>query len=382
MQSTKKKILIALYYYHPYISGISIFAKKLAEGLAKKGYSMSVLTTRYSKNLPCEETINNVRIIRCSVLLTIGKGVISPSFLWNMVRFSWKNDIVNFHLPLAEAGIVSLFIPKKKIISSYQCDLNLGKGSLLKLIEKISFFLMRIALRRSRKITALSIPYFLKSRMKKYSAKALELRPLIETDNFQRFDDNGKFRDKLGISADDFVVGFVGRIVYEKGLGYLLDSLQYLISAIPKIRMVVVGDYKKIAGGSIKKQLDIYLKKYPGKILFTGFISGEDLISFYSTINTLVLPSIDPLEAFGIVQIEAMCCGCPVIASDRPGVDTVVKETGFGYLVRPKDTRDIAEKIQLIYNKKYSGTGFHRQDWDIRHSIDKFIKIINNSTSI
>ncbi len=88
--------------------------------------------------------------------------------------------------------------------------------------------------------------------------------------------------------------------------------------------------FKTIFESKIKSSLNKYIGKFPGRIIFTGYINDSELISFYSMIDILVLPSIDPLESFGLVQIEAMLCGTPVIASDMPGVREVIRKTGNG----------------------------------------------------
>ena len=68
-------------------------------------------------------------------------------------------------------------------------------------------------------------------------------------------------------------------------------------------------------------------------------------------IDGLVLPSVDPLEAFGMVQVEAMLCGTPVVASDMPGVREVISRTGFGRLVNRRDPQDIADNVaELLGN--------------------------------
>lgn len=369
-----KKILIVLYYYHPYVSGLSVYAKRLTEGLVKSGSAVTVLTTKHESQLKAEGRLNGVNIIRCPIIARLSKGVLSPVFLYQAIKLSKSYDIVNFHLPLAEAGIASLFINRDKLITTYHCDINLGRGLINKLIEKLSFYLMRIILKRSRKIITQSKGYFAASKMSRFADKAVAIIPPIDTKQFSK--KNGLLlRKKLGIGKDDFVIGFVGRIVFEKGIKYLLGAIKYLPKKIRRFKVVIVGDYKKVAGGSIKEQLNIFLKKYPGKIIFTGYLSDKDLLKFYSTINVLVLPSIDPLEAFGMVQVEAMCCGCPVIASNLPGVNTVVSKTKFGYLVKPRSSKEIAEKIILVNQKKYSNRGFRKKDWDIKATLDLYLEV-------
>jgi glycosyltransferase involved in cell wall biosynthesis len=84
------------------------------------------------------------------------------------------------------------------------------------------------------------------------------------------------------------------------------------------------------------------------KVTFLGRLSEDDLIYEYQTADLLILPSINSHEAFGLVIIEAMACGLPVIASDLPGVRTVFKNGKEGLLCQPNNINDLAQKIDEV----------------------------------
>lgn len=347
--SKQKSLLIVLYYYEPYISGLSIYAKSIAENLVQRGYRVTILTSRYDNTLPEKETINGVTVLRRPVLVKIGKGVVMPTLFFDLIKQSRRHDFVNPMLPMAEIGPMLFFIKRSKIIVTYVCDLYLGSGLLSRLITFMSFISMHLALLRAPKIFALSHDYLSHSKMKRYTHKAVGVYPIIEPDVFRATSGDKSILSSLGISQKTKTIGFVGRIVYEKGIDYLLDGIQYLKKDLSDFKIIIVGDYTKVAGGSIKDKLDTYINKYPDKILFTGYLSISELKQFYSEIDVLVLPSIDPLEAFGIVQVEAMLCGTPVVTSNLPGVREVVQNTGFGRLSKVKDSKDIAKQaIEVI----------------------------------
>jgi len=83
-------------------------------------------------------------------------------------------------------------------------------------------------------------------------------------------------------------------------------------------------------------------------VRFTGFLSDADLRAFYAMCDVVALPSVDPLEAFGMVQVEAMLCGTPVVASDMPGVRFPVQATGMGALARPGDPASVAQGLRRV----------------------------------
>jgi glycosyltransferase involved in cell wall biosynthesis len=83
-------------------------------------------------------------------------------------------------------------------------------------------------------------------------------------------------------------------------------------------------------------------------VRFLGFLPDEALSDFYASLDVFVLPSVNPLEAFGIVQVEAMMCGVPSVASDIPGVRTPVQNTGFGEIVAPRDAHGIGVALTRL----------------------------------
>jgi len=88
--------------------------------------------------------------------------------------------------------------------------------------------------------------------------------------------------------------------------------------------------------------------KIKDKVIFVGNISNDQLIKFYNLTDIFVLSSISRSEAFGLVLLEAMACGKPIIVSNLPGPRTLVKEGENGFKVKPGDADDLAKKIGLI----------------------------------
>lgn len=374
----KTKILIVLYYYHPYVSGLSILAKAVAEGLVGQGYEVTVLTSRYDKKLAKREAIDGVTVLRRPVLFQLGKGVIMPTLIFDMIRLARRNDYVNIYLPLAESGLASLFIRKKKMVASYVCDIYLGSKPHERLITFVSMCLMHVQLMRARVVTPLSTDYLAHSKMKRYLSKSTPIYPPVEVDKFTPQDPDPLF-NRLQLAGGGVKIGFVGRIVYEKGIGYLLGAVPYLESKLPNFKIILVGDYEKIAGGSTKDELDSYIKQYPGRIEFTGYLDDLDRNRFYTGLDVLVLPSIDPLEAFGMVQVEAMLCGTPVVASNLPGVREVVQKTGYGRISKVRDSRDIAAQIVEVvtHPQKYQPVRKKvQQAFNAKESIDNYARVM------
>ena len=110
------------------------------------------------------------------------------------------------------------------------------------------------------------------------------------------------------------------------------------------IRLIIVGD------GDMKfeHKQTAFNFGLRDKVIFAGQVSNKDLTQFYNLSDIFVLPSIDKSEAFGIVLLEAMASGIPVIASNLPGVRNIIENGVNGFLTKPKNADDLTEKMHLI----------------------------------
>ena len=336
------KILIIINYYAPYISGLTETARVLAESLAKdKKNKVTVLCSNHDK-LPKNEVINGVEVVRAPIIMKISKGTVSFSFINLARKMSKEYDVVNVISPMLESGLLMKLMDKKKTVLSYHCDVNLPSSLLNNFILKVMDFSHNVAMKNCRFITVTSKDYAKNSRVvSKYIDRCVEIAP------------NFKEKEYVKTEKIDKSIGFCGRIVEEKGIDVLLKAFKIVKEAIPDASLRIAGNYKSVAGGSVYPQLIDYINKENIKdVTFLGKVPEEDLAKFYSQLDVFVLPSINSLEAFGMVQLEAMFCGVPVVASDLPGVRTIVKNTKMGLISKVKDEKDLAEKIIKILNNR------------------------------
>jgi glycosyltransferase involved in cell wall biosynthesis len=354
------KILILTPYYYPYTSGMTVYAKRLAEGLAINGHQVTVLTYKHEKDIKEREIINGVRIVRVPFILKFQRGVFSFSFLFKFIKLAKNNDIVNIHIPFFEAGLIVIIskILSKKVILTYHCDLKLRNGLLSYFVNKIYFLSILIAATLSNKIVVNSYDYVKGSMIKNFMHKTFCIYPPIEEKKFFYTKNTKKFKERFKISSRDFVIGFLGRLTWEKGLEYLILAMRRIVKNKKNVKLLIAGESEKIAGGkkeSVKEKLLKMINKFNlnNKVIFTGFIEERELIKFYSSCDIIVVPSYDRLESFNLVQIEAMLCKTPVIVTDMPGVRTPVLLTKGGILIKPKDEKGLVKAIlKILKNKK------------------------------
>ncbi|HSX19037.1 MAG TPA: glycosyltransferase [Candidatus Saccharimonadales bacterium] len=156
-------------------------------------------------------------------------------------------------------------------------------------------------------------------------------------------------RQLLNLQKDHKILLFVGRIDERKGLKTLFKSFK-LIQKGTKMHLLIVGgnisyinQLKKLA-----KKLEI-----ENKISYIGLVDQKELPIYYSAADVCVVPSY--YEPFGIVPLEAMACGTPVVASKTGGLKFTIEEDKTGYLAIPGNAEDLAQKLEkaLKCGKKY-----------------------------
>ncbi|MBN1273897.1 MAG: glycosyltransferase family 4 protein [Candidatus Aminicenantes bacterium] len=169
----------------------------------------------------------------------------------------------------------------------------------------------------------------------------------VEIDQIRRCrsDDIQAVRGELGIPRDFVVVGTVGRIVPVKGPEYFLKAARELASLSTDVLFVFVGD-GELRGELEKKALDWGIAE---RVFFLGW--REDVFTVMSVFDIFVLPSLN--EGMGRVLVEAMALGKPIVASDVGGIPDLVVHGENGFLVPPKDSKQLASCIRrLIEDKK------------------------------
>jgi len=152
------------------------------------------------------------------------------------------------------------------------------------------------------------------------------------------------FRKELGIETEGPVIGTAGRMVPEKGQVYLIEALKYLREEWKGLKCLFIGE-----GHSLSKLKKVSSESGMDDIcIFSGVRKDIELI--YPALDLFVLPSLR--EPFGLVLLEAMASGIPVLATDSGGPSEFIESGVNGFLVVPRDSKALAEKITWILSNK------------------------------
>ncbi|MEO6324393.1 MAG: glycosyltransferase, partial [Thermoanaerobaculia bacterium] len=111
------------------------------------------------------------------------------------------------------------------------------------------------------------------------------------------------------------------------------------------------GPREETLGENVTRRLAARVKALGSAVALAGTLPESRMSDFYHAVNVLALPSVNRTESFGLVQVEALRCGVPVVASDLPGVRTVVSATGAGRLVPPGDAAALTEALAEVLSE-------------------------------
>ena len=172
-------------------------------------------------------------------------------------------------------------------------------------------------------------------------------------------------RKQLGF-GDEKVILFVGRIEPLKGIDQLLRAVSYLQNT-QRLRLVIIGGDEHSQNEIEKLQKLSRELHIEGLVNFSGLIQQERLPYFYNAADACVIPSY--YESFGLVALESLACGTPVVAADVGSLKSIIRQGETGYVVMDNAPHHLADKIALLLSQPGHGT---KSALSIRASVTRF----------
>ncbi len=380
------KILFFSPYFYPYTSGITTYPQILLSQLVKDNL-VTVLTFPHAPKLPKYEVHQAIHIHRMPVMLKISKGFISIASIPAFWREARTNDVVMINIPNAEGLLLAIFAKlfRKKLIALYHCQVFLGQSLLARLISTVLNLSVTMQLNLADQITVYTKEYAHTVGLWQKHKKKIRVvlppvpHPTIDTNYATQLQKQKK---------DQVWIGFAGRISREKGLENLVKAVAQLRRGKMKnLALVFAGPYGADVAGeqAYYEKLVKLLRKYAVPHQFFGTLKGGKLGAFYQAIELLCLPSTNKTEAFGMVQVEAMMMGTPVVCSNLPGVRIPIKTTGMGKTVKPGNPTPLANGIKTVLDdlEQYRDPKLVesvQQAFRLEQTVEAYQKIIRSVT--
>jgi rhamnosyl/mannosyltransferase len=324
-------VLHATKFYYPKVGGIEWVVQQLAEGVVDAGETARVLAA-VERGRGERTTVNDVRVTKASSAGVALSVPLAPTFPVHLRRGARDADIVHFHLPdpLSVTSQVTAGRRTPKTVATYHNDIA-RQERMLRLyrpvLDRFLADLDRILVTSPRLRD--NSPF-----LEPYTEKCTVVPLSIDLDEYGDYD--GPAFD-LPVGGDRPVLLFVGRLIYYKGLKYLIDAMRE-----------VDADLLIAGTGPLRDSLETRAREndVDDRVTFLGYVADEKLHYCYDRADLFVLPSVASSEGFGIVQLEAMAYRTPVVNTDLPtGVPWVSRDGETGVTVSPRDARALAAGI-------------------------------------
>lgn len=317
-----------------YLGGMELFIHDLVEQ-SSKHCGCDILCSNTTNETEMEDR-GRYKVIKAACMGTLASTPVSPALVYWLRRLSPNYDIIHLHLPNPTANLAFFLVkPRAKLVLHWHSDI-IKQKTLLKLYLPLQRWLME----RADKIIATTPNYITGSPfLSRFSAKCaaipLGLDPsrLVSTDGAVE-----ALRKRYGGRP---IVFTLGRLIYYKGFEHLIESMKHVDASL-----IIGGE------GPLRENLLrlISARGLQDRVFLAGKISNEDLGDYYRACDVFCLPSTHKSEAFGLVQVEAMFFGKPVVSTDIPGsgVSWVNLHEKTGLVVPPGDSLALAEALRTL----------------------------------
>lgn len=348
------RILTTLYYYRPHYSGLTVYTERLAKRLVERGHEVTILTSRYDRRQPRLERSDGLTIRRLTVAMRLSKGVILPTLgLW-AARLARTHDVLHVHVPQLDAAPISLLARTigKPVVLTYHCDLRLPPSPVNWLAGRVSRLADWITATAADVVVANTRDYAEGSPfLRHFLHKLVVIPPPVEVPQVGQ-QTITRLRQRLGLTPGERLIGMVARLAAEKGAEVLARAMPMVLERFPTARVVYVGQYEDVLGEErYARRLEPLLRSLGDRWTFLGVIPDEEKAAVYHLCDVTVLPSLNSTESFGMVQVESMMCGTPVVASDLPGVRAATTTTGMGLVVPAGDPESLARGLLRVLER-------------------------------
>ncbi len=332
----KKQIKVGLIspYFFPHKGGVPVHVYNQYLGLKNMGFEVKIISPDFGKS----------QDIVCSDLIKLGKPIpiiyngsltyISFAFKAKEILRTEKFDIIHVHEPYHPFSLWFIKNFKRNVGTFHvfreepeKLLLKLGKPFIKIMRENLS-----IAVAVSKTASKIVMSYF--------GVPEEKIRIIPNGIDFQRFDEAEPLRNLAG----KFNILFVGRLEPRKGVKHLIRAYRTVKKIIPDSRLIIVGS------GMRAYYLSFITEDIEKNVIFMGEIPSENLQRVYKSADICVFPS-NRGESFGIVLLEAMAAGKPVIAGNAEGYRELLQDGKYGIIVDPRDEDALARSIVELYFK-------------------------------
>lgn len=323
--------------FPPYWAGTGNVAYNQAKILHKMGHHVEVFTALPKNSAPLQF---DFAVHYLPTLGRIGNAPFTPGLVRHLKGF----DVIHLHYPYifgAELSMLASTLYKTPIVIMYHNDL-IGQGIKQFLFTLYTRILQPTTLRSANVVLATTQDYATHSLLKKVGSLNINIvQNAIDASILDRSANIGP--SPIATVPYVLFVGAMDPAHHFKGIPVIIDASTQLKRR--EVKIILAGD------GPSRVEYETYAYKIQAtNVEFVGRVSQNNLLNLYHHASATVLPSTTQGEAFGLVLLESWANETPVIASDLPGVRSLVSDGIDGYLSPPGDSLALANAIDMIIN--------------------------------
>ncbi len=361
-------------YYPPVFGGIENVNFELVEGLNDVGVKCDVLCSS-DTNVSTLDLSRGYKVYRERSLFKIASVPLSLGIIIKLRKIVDEYDVISVHLPNPLACLSLFFVkPHHKIVLHWHSDI-IKQKKLLKLFSPIQ----RFAIRRSDLVLGATRAHIEQSDCSALFTNKSQILPYIfDVGKFTSHVDVNLLKELQQKYLGKKVVFSLGRLVYYKGF----EDLIIAAKSLPEDIIILIAGV-----GELQKNLSDLIQEHDlsQKVKLIGAIPHTQLSSYYKFCDVFCLPSVHRSEMFGIVQLEAMAFGKPVISTNlqRSGVPLVNIDGKTGITVKPSSPVNLANALVEVltdenkYNYFSKNALEHVKCFDKSFVINKLLKMYN-----
>ena len=331
------KVLLLYKDYFPVLGGIENNIRLLAQGLRAEGVDAHVLVTNTGPDT-LRQSIEGVPVTKTGRQAHVLSTPISLSYFTELPRQAASAQLVHLHAPYPPAELAQLLLGRgKPFVITYHSDIVRQKVS-----GRLYAPLLRLVLKRAAGI-AVSSPAYVESSpfLRRVRQKCrlihfgIDLERFEETAQVQA--DAQRLRNRFG---DRPLLLFIGRLRHYKGVDVLIRAMHKVDA-----HLLIIGTGPKLAAWQELARA----QGLTGRLTFLGECSEGETLAARHAAQLFVLPSTNRAEALGIVQLEVMACGLPVVCTELgTGTSYVNRHAETGLVVPPNDPQALADAINRL----------------------------------
>jgi glycosyltransferase involved in cell wall biosynthesis len=273
-----------------------------------------------------------------------------PTLGYWATRLVRNHDVLSLHLPQFDAAGIALRgrLFKRPTVLTYHCDLQLPDGLFNRAVDQAVFGANYVSAVGADRIVAYTHDYADHSRLlRKFSRKLVVIPPPVVMPS-PTLEEVAAFKQAHNLNGRP-VIAYASRFATEKGIEYLIEAMPTLLTSFPTLKVLFAGPYRNVIGEEeYRARLEPRIAELGDHWEFLGTLTPPQLPAFYGALDSLIVSSVNSTESFGLVQVEAMLCGTPVVVSDLPGVRQPVRTTGMGVVVPVADAAALATGVSEV----------------------------------